>query len=249
MGTPPVGNNLCTLLTAVSTGAKSQGHCPKSNCSETTEAKAKCCFTSTETVGLLGTGAQDGHLDFHTAHELCFTSTETVGLLGTGAQDGHLDFHTAHELCFTSTETVGLLGTGAQDGHLDFHTAHELCFTSTETVGLLGTGAQDGHLDFHTAPEPWSKGLSNSTYESPAPPPYSWSHPELSIESACTVCLKSNTLWRESNQWSHLSVDPSQGNARCCCLYAVNHQGEICVNTAEFRSCVKVEVAVLGFPS
>ena len=30
----------------------------------------KCCFTSTENVGLLGTGAQDGHLDFHTAPEL-----------------------------------------------------------------------------------------------------------------------------------------------------------------------------------
>ena len=30
----------------------------------------KCCFTSTETVGLLGTGAQDVHLDFHTASEL-----------------------------------------------------------------------------------------------------------------------------------------------------------------------------------
>ena len=29
----------------------------------------KCCLTSTETVGLLGTGAQDGHLDFHTAPE------------------------------------------------------------------------------------------------------------------------------------------------------------------------------------
>ena len=29
----------------------------------------KCCFTSTETVGLLGTGAQDVHLDFHTAPE------------------------------------------------------------------------------------------------------------------------------------------------------------------------------------
>ena len=29
-----------------------------------------CCFTSTETVGLSGTGAQDGHLDFHTAPEL-----------------------------------------------------------------------------------------------------------------------------------------------------------------------------------
>ena len=31
----------------------------------------KCCFTSTETVGLLGTGAQDVHLDFHIAPELC----------------------------------------------------------------------------------------------------------------------------------------------------------------------------------
>ena len=91
---------------------------------------------------------------------------------GRGAQDGHMDFHTApSELCeggwlvecrFTSTETVGLLGTGAQDGHLDFHTAPELyegswlveCrFTSTETVGLLGTGALDGHLDLHTPPE------------------------------------------------------------------------------------------------
>ena len=30
----------------------------------------KCCFASTETVGLLGTGALDGHLDFHTAPEL-----------------------------------------------------------------------------------------------------------------------------------------------------------------------------------
>ena len=30
----------------------------------------ECCFMSTETVGLLGTGAQDVHLDFHTAPEL-----------------------------------------------------------------------------------------------------------------------------------------------------------------------------------
>ena len=29
----------------------------------------KSCFTSTETVRLLGMGAQDGHLDFHTAPE------------------------------------------------------------------------------------------------------------------------------------------------------------------------------------
>ena len=33
--------------------------------------KFKCCCTSTETVGLLGTGAQDVHLNFHTAPELC----------------------------------------------------------------------------------------------------------------------------------------------------------------------------------
>ena len=35
----------------------------------------KCCFTSTETIGLLGTGTLDVHLDFHTAPELCTTAT------------------------------------------------------------------------------------------------------------------------------------------------------------------------------
>ena len=30
----------------------------------------KCCFTSTKTVGLLGTQAQDVHLDFHTGSEI-----------------------------------------------------------------------------------------------------------------------------------------------------------------------------------
>ena len=29
----------------------------------------KCCFMSTEAIGLLVTGAQDIHLDFHTAPE------------------------------------------------------------------------------------------------------------------------------------------------------------------------------------
>ena len=38
--------------------------------SQPTDWLVECCFTSTETVGLLGTGAQGGHLDFHTAHEL-----------------------------------------------------------------------------------------------------------------------------------------------------------------------------------
>ena len=64
----------------------------------------KCCFTSTETVGLSGTGAEDVHLDFHTAPrswwlaECCLTFNEIVGLLGTGAEDVHFDFHTAPEL-------------------------------------------------------------------------------------------------------------------------------------------------------
>ena len=41
----------------------------------------KCCFTSTETIGLLGTGAQDGHLDFHTAPDLCsFSDDDEVEL-------------------------------------------------------------------------------------------------------------------------------------------------------------------------
>ena len=36
-------------------------------------------------------------------------STETVGLLGMGAQDVHLDFHTAPELCFVTLSQPGLL--------------------------------------------------------------------------------------------------------------------------------------------
>ena len=91
------------------------------NCDQC-RSMVQCCFTSTETVRLIRTESPG-----RPPPELFFTSTVTVGLLGTGAQDGHLDFHTAPELCFTSTETVGLLGTGAQDGHPDFHTAPELC--------------------------------------------------------------------------------------------------------------------------
>ena len=41
----------------------------------TPKLSAECCFTSTETVGLLGTGVQDVHLHFHTPPELC---TQTV---------------------------------------------------------------------------------------------------------------------------------------------------------------------------
>ena len=33
--------------------------------------KVHCCFMSTQTIGLSGTGSQNGHLEFHTAPELC----------------------------------------------------------------------------------------------------------------------------------------------------------------------------------
>ena len=38
----------------------------------------ECCFMSTEIVGLLGTGAQDSHLDLHTASELRLWDTHKV---------------------------------------------------------------------------------------------------------------------------------------------------------------------------
>ena len=42
-----------------------------------------CCFTSTETIGLLGTGAQDNHLDFRTAPELWLYLTRHFNALCT----------------------------------------------------------------------------------------------------------------------------------------------------------------------
>ena len=103
-----------------------------------------------------------------TSSWVLLVSTETVGLFGMGAQDGHLDFHTAPELChiitliitYTPCDPVGVHSLAYI--HTYIHTCKlYLCdplvvehyFTSTETVGLLGTGAQDGHPDFHTAPE------------------------------------------------------------------------------------------------
>ena len=59
--------------------------------------RAQCCFTSTETVRTVRDwGAQDGHLDFHTAPEL-WGLQFNVSLRPQrprGAQDGHLDFFT-----------------------------------------------------------------------------------------------------------------------------------------------------------
>ena len=51
----------------------------------------KCCFTSTETVGLLGVGAQDVHLVFHTAPELsvslAWSQKIVVVILGMKSKD------------------------------------------------------------------------------------------------------------------------------------------------------------------
>ena len=64
-------------------GSKSQGSDPKSFLlvfctpvkkdvyNQVGDGWLKCCCTSKEAVGLLGTEAQDGHLDFHTTPELC----------------------------------------------------------------------------------------------------------------------------------------------------------------------------------
>ena len=38
----------------------------------------ECCFMTTETIGLLGTGAQDSNLNFHTAPELCLFRLKLV---------------------------------------------------------------------------------------------------------------------------------------------------------------------------
>ena len=59
-------------------------------------ARLKCCFTSTETVGVLGTGVQDVHATFTQLLssklvsyrvQCCLTSTETIMLiiLGSGS--------------------------------------------------------------------------------------------------------------------------------------------------------------------
>ena len=45
---------------------------------------AECCFTSTETIGLLGMGAQDDHINFHTAPELWESTSEALLMLYNG---------------------------------------------------------------------------------------------------------------------------------------------------------------------
>ena len=76
-----------------------------------------------------------------------------MGLLGTGAQDGHLDFHTAPEFCtYNKLKLVEVLlyvhrnRRLIRDGHLDFHTAPEPCplYGGLEVVISVGMCGSSG---------------------------------------------------------------------------------------------------------
>ena len=94
--------------------------------------------------------------------ECCFTSTGTVGLLGTGAQDVHLDFHTASELCLlTDDDDEVMLNvlrcqlTFNYQGQAETNVEawFSIALRPRKPEGSLGRTAQDVHLDSHTAPE------------------------------------------------------------------------------------------------
>ena len=85
-----------------------------------TGSLVECCFTSTETAGLLGTGAQDIRLDFHTAPDLWLGLDDVelnalgcrVDVLGT---NGDQCVCRSVQCCFTSTETIRLIRTGSPE--------------------------------------------------------------------------------------------------------------------------------------
>ena len=56
---------------------------------EQTFAQLRTGFTSTENIGLLGTGAQYGHLDFHTSPELCPREIQGVDFVWTHPLHDH----------------------------------------------------------------------------------------------------------------------------------------------------------------
>ena len=109
-----------------------------------------------------GWGAQDCHLDFHTAPELwwflvhcCFMSIETIRTIRDG--EPRLPPWLSHSpwalvvpcslLLYVHRDHKDYQGWGAQDCHLDFHTAPELwwflvhcCFMSIETIRTIRDG-------------------------------------------------------------------------------------------------------------
>ena len=112
---------------------------------------------STETVGLLGTGAKDVHLDFHTAPELCVIMCECVLslLCMTVRLVSPPSMVVSHwgVMCVSKEHLSRLGGPSSNPSVLLYvHRDHK--------NWQLGTGSPDGHLDFHTAPARSSAGLS-----------------------------------------------------------------------------------------
>ena len=67
----------------------------------------ECCFTSTETVGLLGTGAQEGHLDFHTVSE----HAQVIGLTSnTEKQTTNSAFTSSASMAMPFHRNAGVVG-------------------------------------------------------------------------------------------------------------------------------------------
>ena len=79
----------------------------------------KCCFTFTETVGLLGTGAQDVHL---IGMDLTGRCTVTIGMDLTGRCTVTIGMDLTGR-CNETTSTVSCSSFGAQDGVGEPYTA------------------------------------------------------------------------------------------------------------------------------
>ena len=119
-----------------------------------------------------GSGAQDGHLDFHYAQELCssmlFTSTETTRTIKDGEPRTATSTFTmlkssVLQCCLRPQKPQGLLRTGSpgRPPRLS-HSSRTLVLHSSMLLYVHRDrtdywGVQDVHLDFHIAPELWTE--------------------------------------------------------------------------------------------
>ena len=82
--------------------------------------------------------------------EFCFTYTEAVDLLGTGAQDDHLDFHTPPEICclrsfvrsfcLMSSDAKSVLGTIYKVSFLRQGHGHYICGLGYKDTDIIFVG-------------------------------------------------------------------------------------------------------------
>ena len=71
--------------------------------------KMSCCLTSTETIGLLGMGAQDIHLDFHTAPELWKMGQTSCRFFGGGNVSEVASQTVCYSISFCCVCVIGLI--------------------------------------------------------------------------------------------------------------------------------------------